>query len=100
MQSKEIIWIHAAIFISLVLLSVPANGQNSTGALRGDVQDPSGARVSSATIVAQPVGSSVTREIKADDHGEFRLNELLPGTYHLVVSAPGFGEVSSEVAVV
>jgi outer membrane receptor protein involved in Fe transport len=50
--------------------------------------------------VAQPAGSSLKREIKSDDHGEFRLNELLPGTYHLVVNARGFAEASSDVAVI
>src|SRR5438105_262900 len=35
-----------------------------------------------------------------DDHGEFRLNDLLPGTYHLVVDAKDFSETSADVAVV
>jgi hypothetical protein len=91
---------NAVCFSGAILISIAAYGQNPTGTLRGDVQDPSGARVPSATIAAQLTGSSVQREIRSDDHGEFRLNELLPGMYHLVVNAQGFAEASADVAVI
>lgn len=88
------------IFLGTILISIAAYGQNPSGALRGVVQDPSGGRVPSATVVAQSAGSSLKREINSDDHGEFRLNELLPGMYRLEVSARGFAEASSDVAVI
>jgi len=88
------------VFLGAILISAAAYGQNPTGTLRGDVQDPSGARIPSATIAAQPAGSSLKREIKSDDRGEFRLNELLPGMYRLVVNAQGFAEASADVAVI
>jgi hypothetical protein len=92
----------SAIFILFcaILISAIAHSQTPTGTLRGVVQDPSGARLPSATVAAQPAGSSLKREIKSDDHGEFRLNELLPGMYHLVVNAQGFAEASADVAVI
>ena len=83
-----------------IFLATAVHGQNSTGTLRGVVQDSSGARIPSATVVAQAVGSSLKREIKSDDHGEFRLNELLPGKYRVVVNAQGFAEASSDVTVI
>ena len=89
-----------ALLLGAMLLSVVGYGQNPTGTLRGDVQDPKGARVPAATVVVQAVGSSLKREIKSDDHGEFRLSELLPGTYHVTVDAPGFSQAQADVAVV
>jgi carboxypeptidase family protein len=88
------------VLVATTLLSVSVYSQNPTGTLRGDVQDPKAARVPAATIVVQAVGSSLKREIKSDDHGEFRLSELLPGTYHVTVDAPGFSQAQADVAVV
>jgi len=88
------------VVIAAIIFSAAAHAQNSTGALRGDVQDPEGGRVLSATIVVQAAGSSLKREIKTDEHGEFRLSELLPGTYHVVVDAKGFAEAQADVQVV
>jgi len=89
-----------ALLLGAVLLSAAGYGQNPTGTLRGDVQDPKGARVPAAIVVVHAVGSSLKREIKTDDHGEFRLSELLPGTYHVTVDAPGFSQAQADVAVV
>jgi hypothetical protein len=83
-----------------MFISADAYGQNPTGTLRGVVQDPGAGRVPSATIVVQAVGSSLKRETKSDDHGEFRLSELLPGTYHVTVNAQGFAEAQADVAVI
>jgi hypothetical protein len=73
--------------------------QNSRGALRGEVQDATGARIASAKIVAQLVGSSVRREVSSEDRGEFRLDDLLPGNYRVSVTAKGFAPAEAEVAV-
>jgi len=103
MQSKlkNAILLRSVTFALLAtLLSPAAFGQNPTGTLRGDVQDQTGGRVPAANITAQAVGSSLKRETKSDDHGEFRLSQLLPGTYHITVDAKGFAEAQADVAVV
>jgi hypothetical protein len=91
---------NALILLSTILFSVAGHAQNPTGTLRGDVQDPSGGRVPSATIAVQAAGSALKRQTKTDDHGEFRLSELLPGTYHVVADAKGFAEAQADVKVV
>ncbi|MGA7221017.1 MAG: TonB-dependent receptor [Candidatus Sulfotelmatobacter sp.] len=73
--------------------------QNSRGSLRGTVQDASGARIASAHIVAQLLGSSVTREAVSEDRGEFRLDDLLPGNYHVTINAKGFAPAQADVAI-
>ena len=86
-------------FLGATLLSVIGHAQNPNGALRGEVQDASAARVPGARIVVQSAGSSIIREAIANDHGEFRIEGLLPGSYRVVVTATGFAEATADVNV-
>src|SRR5271170_1566567 len=85
--------------ISLLLLPFVLLAQNPRGSLRGTVQDSSGGRISSAKIVVQAPESAILRETTANDHGDFRIDDLVPGRYRLTVSAKGFADASSEVQV-
>src|SRR6266699_4567631 len=87
------------LFVSLALLPFVLLAQNPRGALRGVVQDGSGAAIPSARIVVQAADTSLHREFTSNDRGEFRIDDLLPGTYHLVVNANGFAEARSDVRV-
>jgi hypothetical protein len=82
-----------------ILLTAILHAQNPHGSLRGTVQDATGARIASARIVAQLSGSSVQRGASSEDRGEFRLDDLLPGTYHITISAAGFAPAQADVSV-
>jgi carboxypeptidase family protein len=88
-----------ALTLYAILLSVNLQAQNARGSLRGTVQDATGARISSAKIVAQLAGSSMQRAGTSEDRGEFRLDDLLPGSYHITVTAKGFRQATADVAV-
>jgi len=90
----------APALVLIFLFAAALHAQVSTGALRGTVQDANGGRIAAAKIVVQAPGSSRKRETRSDDHGEFSLGELLPGTYRAVVIASGFAEAHANVAVV
>src|ERR1700752_2669740 len=81
-------------------LAVSATAQNPRGALRGEVQDLSGARISGAQVEAKSKGSSRVSTINTDRNGEFRMEGLLPGSYVVTVSAEGFASVNADVEVV
>jgi hypothetical protein len=85
--------------LSLLLLPFRSPAQNPRGSLRGTVQDISGGRISSAKIVVQAPESAHQRETTANDRGDFRIDDLVPGNYHLTVSAKGFADASSDVQV-
>src|SRR5215472_2113123 len=73
--------------------------QNAHGTLRGVVEDPTHARIPGAQIVVHAVDSSVERDVQSDSHGEFRVEDLLPGQYRLTVNASGFAQAGSDVSV-
>jgi hypothetical protein len=85
----------------LLLVSVPCalRAQNSNGALRGEVQDSSAARVAGARVAVQAAGSSISRAATTDGKGEFRVEGLLPGSYRVLVAAKGFADAEADVNV-
>ncbi len=96
-----------AVICSVVLLtfvlptffSALLSAQNPNGALRGEVQDASAARVARAHVTVQSSGSSITREATTNERGEFRIEGLLPGSYRVTVAAQGFAEATANVDV-
>jgi hypothetical protein len=85
--------------VLMLFLALPAAAQNPRGALVGVVQDASGARVASPTIVVRAADSPVERQITGDKQGGFRIDDLLAGPYVLTVRASGFAEATSQVAI-
>ena len=63
------------------------------------MEDITGARVSSAKIVVRSLDSSMRRKAVSEDRGEFRLDDLLPGTYRVTVSKAGFAEAKADVSI-
>jgi hypothetical protein len=93
----------AAILMAFLpmFLSVPSpvRAQNPNGSLRGEVQDTSAARVAGARVDVQSTGSALSRETRADERGEFRIDGLLPGSYRVTVTAKGFAQATAKVEV-
>src|SRR5271154_1471164 len=88
-----------ALTLFALLLTATLHAQNPRGSLRGTVQDSTGARIASAKIVVKLSGSSVQRETSSEDRGVFRLDDLLPGSYHITITAAGFATAEAEIAV-
>jgi hypothetical protein len=82
-----------------LLAASMAWAQNPYGAVRGVVQDATGARVPSASISLRFGSSQQQRALHSDSHGEFRIDDLAPGRYTVEVSAAGFAPASTEISV-
>jgi hypothetical protein len=91
--------VSTVVLLTLVSLSFDLQAQNPKGAVRGEVQDASEARVAGAHVSLQSAESSITREVTANESGEFRIEGLLPGRYHMMVGAKGFADASADVDV-
>jgi hypothetical protein len=98
-RAKQPLLLGNMLFLSLLLLPFRAPAQNPRGTLRGTVEDTSGSRIPSVKIVVQAAESTFQREAASDDRGEFRIDDLVPGTYRVVARAKGFAEASSDVKV-
>src|SRR3954453_4936451 len=61
----------------------------ATGAVRGVIEDPVGARLSQARVQLVDAQHGITREKMTDDTGAFLFDLLSPGVYSLRVDAPG-----------
>ena len=86
-----------ALFFFLVLSASWA--QDASGALRGQVTDPSGAAITGATVVMTPAtGSPVVAQTNAQ--GMYELKALSAGKYMLTVVAPGFTTYENDNVVV
>ena len=85
--------------LAVLLLNFPlcARAQGVSGAIRGTIVDASAARVVGAEIDMRHSGSSLTRHVTSDRKGDFRVEGLLPGWWHVDVSEVGFATASSDV---
>src|SRR5271170_8003773 len=90
----------AVLVCSLFIFSAISWGQAFRGSIIGHVEDASGARVPNATIVVHARASALERTVKADNHGDFRVDDLPAGRYHVSVTAAGFAEAVLDLAVV
>jgi hypothetical protein len=87
---RSAFWI---VLLGFSLLSQSFAQGGATGAITGNVVDPTGAVVANAEIriVNEDTGET-TRTVKTDGSGDFTANLMPVGTYTLTISATGFGE--------
>ncbi len=88
-----------ALFGMLLLLATLARAQSTGGALRGVVEDSTGARVAGARITVSLEGAAQLRHALSDARGEFRMEAMMPGAWRVRVEADGFAAAISNVHV-
>src|SRR5262245_38208182 len=74
----------------LSVLSAPIGAQVTTGSISGTITDRSNAVVPNATAQLKNEATGVSRQAASDEAGYFSFINLLPATYELTVSGPGF----------
>ena len=83
--------------IVLLLAGAPLIAQ-STGALRGQVMDPSGALIPNVTVTLTGP-NSVIKSAATDSAGVFSIPGLAPDAYTVRAAAPGFGLFENQLNV-
>lgn len=74
----------------LLLAAVSLHPQQTTGAIRGAVTDPTGAVVSNVMITAVNRLTQVSQSTRTGAGGNYTLPLLPPGSYDLTAEGPGF----------
>src|SRR5215831_8623034 len=78
------------VFISLLVFSLVAFGQETTAGIQGTIKDPQGAVIPGATIEATSPSLIGKKSAVTDAGGYYRIEQLPPGVYSVTVNAPGF----------
>ncbi|MEJ7618695.1 MAG: carboxypeptidase-like regulatory domain-containing protein, partial [Pyrinomonadaceae bacterium] len=82
-------------------LSVAADAQSTTdGAIGGIIKDPQEAVVPNAAVTIRNEGTNQESTAVSDGEGRFRVVQLRPGNYSVVVNASGFGSATIQQVVV
>jgi hypothetical protein len=77
-----------------LLVATAAWGQGSTGTITGSVEDPTGASVPGATVIATNTGTGFAKKTTTGSTGLYNLVELPPGMYTVAVEATGFAKTT------
>jgi hypothetical protein len=88
-----------AMLTSVTLMPLFLQAQDFRGSLVGAVNDSSSAVVSGAAIELRAVESTVERRASSDARGQFRFDDLQPGTYSITVNLKGFAEARAQVKI-
>lgn len=87
-------WCVAVRLLLLLALAVMTNhayAQFDNGSITGTLRDTSGAVVPGATVIIRNVATGVTTTLTTNQDGTYQALALIPGTYSVEASAPGFG---------
>ncbi len=94
-------WIKYVLGRSLIiflLLWASAVYAQFSGSITGIVQDPSGARIPSATVTLSSTTTHVAQSATSDANGNYRFPSLAPGEYQVTAEAQGFSEMRVEIS--
>ncbi|MEO6801699.1 MAG: TonB-dependent receptor [Granulicella sp.] len=83
----------AVMVISMFVPIVKCAAQSTTATLLGSVQDPSGAVIAGAQVIANNVDTNVEHRGVSEKNGEYSIGQLAPGNYTITVEAPGFSKL-------
>ena len=94
MKDRTIKWMVALGGALLMLLTLTSGSrimaQEYFGSIVGNITDPSGAGVPDTTITATNVNTGITRTVKSDAGGSYRIGDLIPGSYTVKAEKAGF----------
>jgi carboxypeptidase family protein len=96
-QKRWHVWHIARALALLALVTLFPAVVSAQTTMAGTIRDASGAVLPGVTVeAASPVLIEKVRSATSDGSGQYRITELLPGTYTVTISLPGFATVKRE----
>jgi hypothetical protein len=83
--------VRLVLALTFVLSCGVARAQFDNGSITGTLRDASGAVVANATVTIRNVATGVSSTLTTNQDGTYQALALIPGTYAVEASAPGFG---------
>lgn len=80
------------VFAVSLLFALAAFGQSERGSIVGTVTDSNGGVVANATVVVTDLGTKTSQTLTTNSEGIYNVPFLVPGTYEVTASAPGFSK--------
>jgi hypothetical protein len=80
----------SCLAILLLALGVLCRAQLTTGDILGTVTDPTGAVIQGANVTVESLATHERRTAVTTGSGDYVVNLLLPGSYSITITAPGF----------
>lgn len=104
-SSRQLQFVVSALSVVVLLFiasmwSSTAGAQVLYGSVTGNVTDQSGAAIPNAKLTAIEISKGISQDTVADGSGVYRFAELLPGTWRINASAPGFARLETDNVVV
>ena len=88
--------IHFAVLGFALMLFCGLSAAAQTGRIAGQVSDQQGAVIQGAAVQVFNQDNTIKRDTKTDATGAYAVPFLPPGSYRVLVQAPGFGSAASE----
>ncbi len=82
-------------YLAILLFTLPAAAQVTTGSISGFVQDPAHQAITQATVTASDANRSFSKSSSTDGSGFYRFDDLPPAIYAISVAARGFDSVTT-----
>src|SRR5476651_2071287 len=86
---------HGALLLFAQIVAGQAYAAGPDGAVSGSVIDSSGEPVANASVTLQDASGASVGATSTDGTGHFAVHHVAPGTYAVVVAAPGYASGSS-----
>lgn len=87
-----------ALILGIYLPTGVAYGQ-TFGQITGEVRDQSSAVVANAAVTVTNLATNIARSTVTNEVGVYTFPDLIPGTYQVKVTAPGFEVMTSTVEI-
>ena len=78
------------VIFALLCSAWPSFSQGVYGSIYGTALDNSGAAIPDADVLVSSQQKGISLSVKANNVGEYRVDHLVPDTYDVAISAPGF----------
>jgi hypothetical protein len=87
--------------VMMLVIQFTARAQKTYGSVKGTIADTSGKQdLSEATVSLTPLSdSSDIQYVTTDKNGSFRIKNLLPGNYSLLISFEGYQHIRKSIAI-